>query len=86
MRATTKGQGHLKMTEATGTTTKGEDPATMITMGPIAKYHQDIKTTPTKETTAETQGITTMAEKIQVATSSSNQEDQMSIIKLQMTC
>jgi hypothetical protein len=34
---TTKGHGHLKTTEETGTTVKGENPATMITMVLIVK-------------------------------------------------
>jgi hypothetical protein len=34
---TTKGHGHLKMTEETGTAVKGENLATMITMVLIVK-------------------------------------------------
>jgi hypothetical protein len=37
MLVTTKGRGHLKMTEEIGTAVKGENPATMIIMVHIAK-------------------------------------------------
>jgi hypothetical protein len=86
MLVTIKGRGHLKMTEETSTSVKGEDPAITIVMVLIVKYPRDIKTTPTKEMTAEIQGITTTTENIQATVKNSSQEHQGSIINHRMTC
>jgi hypothetical protein len=81
-----KGCGHLKTTGEIDTVVKGEDPTTMTIMVLIVKYPWDIRTTPTKEMTAEIQGIATTTEKIQATSKGSSQGDQGSIINHQMTC
>jgi hypothetical protein len=86
MLTTTKGRGYLKTTEETGIAIRGENLATMISMAPIVKYLQDTKRTPTKEMTAEIQGIAIIAEKTRAATSNFSQEDQENTISHRMTC
>jgi hypothetical protein len=54
--------------------------------GSHSQVAADIRTTPTKETTAEIQGTATMTEKIQATIKGSSQEDQGSTINHQMIC